>query len=127
MTQGIKFDKVDEKIIIGAIADSDELRAEITQQVHRIRNKANASLTQRQSYPDYESSLHTHRDGTPGGTVYTRSNHAKYAEAKRNTLVRLLSGATIGGSAPEGKRERRARQAAQKRVSDRAKRRKRGK
>lgn len=82
--------QVDEKAILALVASSGELRAEINRQAKRIATAANATLRQRQDYPDYDTGQHTHKDGMPGATVYTRSNHAKYAEAKRNSLVRVL-------------------------------------
>lgn len=65
--------------------------AEMRKQALILARKANATLHRRQQYADYD----THVDSGAGGkkasaAVFTRSNHAKYSNAKHQTLAKLL-------------------------------------
>jgi hypothetical protein len=57
----------------------------------RLAAHANLTLVKKQKYPDYSTGFHL-SSGTkePTATVFTQSNHAKYSNAKHNTLLRIL-------------------------------------
>lgn len=84
--------ELDDKAIAGVAADSPKLRALIIKHAAIVARRANASLTraQGQTYPDYDVGMYEYRSGMPGAAVFTRSNHAKYSNAKHNTLLRVL-------------------------------------
>lgn len=68
------------------------VRDETLRAARNMTRRANASLKRRQAdYPDYSYDSHQDKDGAWYATVYTRSNHAKYSNAKHNTLVRVAS------------------------------------
>lgn len=82
--------ELDDKAITQVVADSAKLRALIMKHAAIVARKANATLTQRQSYPDYSVGDYEYRSGMPGAAVFTRSNHAKYSNAKHSTLLKVL-------------------------------------
>lgn len=104
--------EIDHKAIDKLAADSPELRAELLKQAAIMARRANATLTNRQNYPDYGVGEYEYSSGVPGFAVFTRSNHAKYSNAKHNTLLQVLGGGGAGGQSshpprhgkPHGKR-----------------------
>jgi hypothetical protein len=71
------------------LGKSDAVIAELTKEALLLKNKANATLKQKQEYPDYYFVVAKKHD-PPYAKVYTRSNHAKYSNAKHQTLVKII-------------------------------------
>lgn len=68
---------------------SPAVMAEVTKYARTLAKRANASLQSHQSYPDYDVGV-TAEGKNPHAAVFTRSNHAKYSNAKHQTLTKLL-------------------------------------
>ncbi|ARG91398.1 hypothetical protein [Mycobacterium kansasii] len=88
MAKGGVRAKLDKKIIERRLKQSDTLKKRLEAQAKRMARKANATLKQKQSYPDYGWAV-SEKEGEPRAVVFTRSNHAKYSNAKHQTLAKL--------------------------------------
>ena len=77
--------KIDEVTLKKATAEA--IAAELIKHARRLARKANATIKQRQAYPDYGSAVDKEKQRA---VVYTRSNHAKYSNARHQTLAKLL-------------------------------------
>jgi hypothetical protein len=79
------------KAAVEKIKRGPAARSLLTRHARRIARHANATLIQKQKYADYNTGFHE-AAGTkdPTATVFTQSNHAKYSNAKRNTLIKVI-------------------------------------
>ncbi|ODR20732.1 hypothetical protein BHQ23_14990 [Mycobacterium gordonae] len=82
--------KLDKATLDKLASDSEELRAEMRRQAKNLARKANGTLKRKQKgYPDY-GYVSARKGSKPWAKVYTRSNHAKFSNAKHQTLAKLL-------------------------------------
>jgi HSP20 family molecular chaperone IbpA len=72
------------KDAIKSLKSEEAVKAELRKQADKIARAANATIKQKQKYPDYDV---VETDEVV--RVVTRSNHAKYSNAKKQTLVRV--------------------------------------
>jgi hypothetical protein len=87
----IRLGGKDLKASVAKLKRGPAARALLTRHARRIAAHANATLVQKQSYADYNTGIHDSADTKdPVATVFTQSNHAKYSNAKHNTLIKVL-------------------------------------
>jgi hypothetical protein len=84
----IRVRKSDLKAGIDKLKQGPAVKAELQKQAKAIARRANRTLKQKQPYVDYDTGFHPGKN--PTATVFTRSNHAKYSNAKHNTLIKVI-------------------------------------